>query len=236
MCLYSPQDETDGKFKFSIGKRKNKKSAKIVKDSPPTNHTSPLPVTPSPASPPPSSLSLSIPTTSSIPVPQPPPSSSSSSSSLTALPTNIHPLLEDAPINHDTITPNVREEATLEQSSSEDSLADLNQHSSPILLNEEKEGRDEKVKGGGRVKGVGECLSAEDEDTVRSFVSEFVGQRLVPHLESVMRNLNEWVSLNMDRLMQLASLISSVERGYLYIHSTYMYKLHMDQFKTTGQF
>ena len=33
---------------------------------------------------------------------------------------------------------------------------DLNQHSSPILLNEEKEGRDEKVKGGGRVKGVGE--------------------------------------------------------------------------------
>ena len=197
MCLYSLQDETDGKFKFSIGKRKKKKSAKIVKDSPPTNHTSPLPVTPSPASPPPSSssLSLPIPTTSSIPVPQPPPSSSSSSSSLTALPTNTHPLLEEAPINHDAITPNVREEATLEQSSSEDSLAEVNQHSSPILLNEEKEGMDEKIKAGGRVKGVGECLSAEDEDIVRSFVSEFVGQRLVPHLESVMRNLNEWVSL-----------------------------------------
>ena len=80
------------------------------------------------------------------------------------------------------------------------------------------------------MKGVGECLSAEDEDTARSFVSEFVGQRLVPHLESVMRNLNEWVSLNMDRLMQQASL-SYVELGYLYIHCTY--KLHI---KTTGQF
>ena len=84
------------------------------------------------------------------------------------------------------------------QSSSEESLSEVNQHSySPILSSTEKGGSDGKTvqgRGTGRGKGVGKCLSAEDEDVVRSFVSEFVGQRLVPHLEAVLKNLNEWVS------------------------------------------
>ena len=39
----------------------------------------------------------------------------------------------------------------------------------------------------------GQFLSAEDEDGVRNFVNEFVAQRLVPHMEAVLKNLNEWV-------------------------------------------
>lgn len=53
-------------------------------------------------------------------------------------------------------------------------------------------------KGGNKVAGVrgkavGNHLSAEDETIVRNFVSEFVGQKLIPHLEAVLKNLNEWV-------------------------------------------
>lgn len=54
-------------------------------------------------------------------------------------------------------------------------------------------------KGGNKVTGVrgkavANHLSAEDESVVRNFVSEFVGQKLIPHLEAVLKNLNEWVS------------------------------------------
>ena len=47
---------------------------------------------------------------------------------------------------------------------------------------------------GGKGRLVGDYLSSEDEGVLRSFVSEFAGQRLVPHLEAVLKNLNEWVS------------------------------------------
>ena len=57
-----------------------------------------------------------------------------------------------------------------------------------MLLGEREGGE----RGEGRT--VGRYLSAEDENVVRNFVSEFVGQRLVPHLEAVLKNLNEWVS------------------------------------------
>lgn len=215
------QDETDGvaaRIKFSLtGKRrKNKKSSPKILPSEnpaPTNH-SPAPPPPSTSSP---SSSLSSSTTTPIPPSLPktsisPPPSISSNASLPALPTDTHPLLEDAaPANHDLvtsslphplpptpppnlITPNVREEARLEQSSSEESLAE----------DEQEEEEEEKVGGGGEGRGankvvgttqkdVGRCLSVEDEGRVRSFVTEFVAQRLVPHLEAVLKNLNEWV-------------------------------------------
>lgn len=41
--------------------------------------------------------------------------------------------------------------------------------------------------------GVGQCLTLEDHNALRSFVQEFVGQRLLPHLEAALKNLNEWV-------------------------------------------
>ena len=66
--------------------------------------------------------------------------------------------------------------------------------------NEDKRGEGEE-RGGERREGgrtapddVGQFLSAEDETRVRNFVTEFVAQRLVPHLEAVLKNLNEWVS------------------------------------------
>lgn len=203
------QDEPDGissKFKFSIGKHKNKKTPKNSKNpSPPTNHTSSSsPIASSPISPV-SSPSVSVPPpppllqTTSIS----PPPSISSTASLPSLPTDTHPLLEGtAPVNHELIiatpptliTPNVREEATLEQSSSEESLPESNQNSSsPILEGKVSRGRS-----------VGSYLSADDEEIVRAFVSEFVGQRLVPHLEAVLKNLNEWVSpLNPEEIIHI---------------------------------
>ena len=51
---------------------------------------------------------------------------------------------------------------------------------------------------------MGSYLSADDEEIVRAFVSEFVGQRLVPHLEAVLKNLNEWVSpLNPEEIIHI---------------------------------
>lgn len=40
---------------------------------------------------------------------------------------------------------------------------------------------------------LGQCLNLEDHNRLRTFVQEFVGQRLLPHLEAVLKNLNEWV-------------------------------------------
>ena len=79
----------------------------------------------------------------------------------------------------------------MESSSEEESLPETNEQG----LERESEGGGGEVKEGGvRGKGdVGKHLSAEDEGRVRNFVAEFVGQRLVPHLEAVLKNLNEWV-------------------------------------------
>ena len=45
---------------------------------------------------------------------------------------------------------------------------------------------------GGRVK-VGHCLSLEDHNQLRAFTQEFVAERLLPHLETVLKSLNDWV-------------------------------------------
>ncbi|CAI8014074.1 Trafficking protein particle complex subunit 8 [Geodia barretti] len=202
------EDETDGlssKLRFSItGKqRRHKKSLKISPKNPtPPNH-SPAPVTSSPSS----SLSSSTSTAHATPPLLPttsisPPPSISSNSSLPVLPTDTHPLLEDAPANNETIapatiTPNVREEAKLVQSSSEDSITEMNENKDKRGEGEEREGEE---RGGERREGgrtapddVGQFLSAEDETRMRNFVTEFVAQRLVPHLEAVLKNLNEWL-------------------------------------------
>ena len=99
------------------------------------------------------------------------------------------------------ITPNVREEAKLVQSSSEESVTGTNENEMEREEGEEEEVGGEEGGGRGRREGggraqdeVGRLLSAEDESRVKSFVTEFVGQRLVPHLEAVLKNLNEWVS------------------------------------------
>ena len=70
---------------------------------------------------------------------------------------------------------------------------------------EEREGEE---RGGERREGgrtapddVGQFLSAEDETRMRNFVTEFVAQRLVPHLEAVLKNLNEWVSPSIHTLL-----------------------------------
>ena len=78
----------------------------------------------------------------------------------------------------------MREEARLVQSSSEESLPEDDEQSVT-----EGEG----PVGGARSE-VGRFLSAEDEGGVKNFVVDFVAQRLVPHLEAVLKNLNEWVS------------------------------------------
>ena len=51
----------------------------------------------------------------------------------------------------------------------------------------------EDQKSGGSSSSVGQCLSLEDHNRLRMFVQEFVGLKLLPHLEAVLKNLNEWV-------------------------------------------
>ena len=89
----------------------------------------------------------------------------------------------------------MREEAKLVQSSSEESVTETNEYEKMEERWEEGEMGERGREGGGRAQDdVGQCLSAEDETRVRNFVTEFVAQRLVPHLEAVLKNLNEWVS------------------------------------------
>lgn len=40
----------------------------------------------------------------------------------------------------------------------------------------------------------GQCLSEADHRSIRNFVMDFVIKKLLPHLNEVLRNLNEWVS------------------------------------------
>lgn len=65
--------------------------------------------------------------------------------------------------------------------------------SAVISLLDPVEGSVERQKGGRSSVLAGLCLSLEDHNRLRAFVHEFVGQRLLPHLEAVLKNLNEWV-------------------------------------------
>ena len=65
--------------------------------------------------------------------------------------------------------------------------------SAVISLLDPVEGSVERQKGGRSSALVGLCLSLEDHHQLKAFVQEFVGQRLLPHLEAVLKNLNEWV-------------------------------------------
>ena len=179
------QDEPDGRFKlkFSIGQKKNRKSPRISQEVSASNHTpSPPLVTDTSSS---SSSSTAITTTLS---------SSPPSSTISApLPTDFHPLAEVAT---ETISPNVREEARLVESGSEESLPEVNQSYSSSSSGHVTGGLGwSQVEGGAKPQAVGECLSADDENSVENFMSEFVGHKLLPHLEAVVRNLNEWVRL-----------------------------------------
>lgn len=40
----------------------------------------------------------------------------------------------------------------------------------------------------------GQCLSEEDHRNLRNFILDLVTKRLLPHLNEVLKNLNEWVS------------------------------------------
>lgn len=66
----------------------------------------------------------------------------------------------------------------------------------------------------GKGKAVGTYLSAEDENVLRNFVSEFVGQKLVPHLEAVLKNLNEWVRC-------VSCFFHTLHVCYHFMYSTY---------------
>ena len=41
----------------------------------------------------------------------------------------------------------------------------------------------------------GQCLNEEDHHRLRNFVMELVTRKLLPHLNEVLKNLNEWVSV-----------------------------------------
>ena len=85
----------------------------------------------------------------------------------------------------------------LEVTPGNDPLSQLASESPPksavISLLDPVEGSVEQQKGGRSSTLVGLCLSLEDHNRLRAFVQEFVGQRLLPHLEAVLKNLNEWV-------------------------------------------
>lgn len=57
-------------------------------------------------------------------------------------------------------------------------------------LNNEEGTKSGKVAGGQ----YGRCLSEEDHRNIRNFVIDLVSKRLLPHLNEVLKNLNEWVS------------------------------------------
>ena len=40
----------------------------------------------------------------------------------------------------------------------------------------------------------GRCLTEEDHRAIRNFVLDLVSKKLLPHLNEVLKNLNEWVS------------------------------------------
>ena len=48
-------------------------------------------------------------------------------------------------------------------------------------------------RGGESVK-IGQCMSLEDQNNLRSFVRDFSG-RILPHLEAVLKKINESVSV-----------------------------------------
>ncbi len=48
-------------------------------------------------------------------------------------------------------------------------------------------------RGGGAVQ-YGRCLSEDDQRNLRNFVIDLVSKKLLPHLNEVLKNLNEWVS------------------------------------------
>ena len=50
--------------------------------------------------------------------------------------------------------------------------------------------------GSGSHRAVGQCLSLSDHNTLRTFVQEFLFGKLVPHMDSVLRKLNETVKLH----------------------------------------
>ena len=62
----------------------------------------------------------------------------------------------------------------------------------------------ESISGGNSVSGegdkeaesvkIGQCMSLEDQNNLRSFVKEFSG-RILPHLEAVLKKINESVSM-----------------------------------------
>ena len=42
----------------------------------------------------------------------------------------------------------------------------------------------------------GRCLSEDDHRNLRNFVIDLVSKKLLPHLNEVLKNLNEWVSMS----------------------------------------
>ena len=194
------------KLNFSIGRRKNK-SRRTSREIPPTNHTS------SPT------LITDITTAS--------PSLTPSTSTIsTPLPTVTHPLAE---LGSDTLPPNVREEARLEEGNgTEEEEEEEEEDEQAHLPGTNQSLSSSSAVGGGvlpwqqlesglsKSKVVGEFLSAEDESSVRNFVLDFVGQKLLPHLEAVVRNLNEWVSLSLS----LSLSLSPHTHTHTHTHST----------------
>ena len=49
-------------------------------------------------------------------------------------------------------------------------------------------------RGRGGVAQYGRCLSEDDHRNLRNFVIDLVSKKLLPHLNEVLKNLNEWVS------------------------------------------
>lgn len=56
----------------------------------------------------------------------------------------------------------------------------------------------------------GSCLTLNDHDRIRQFIQEFTFRGLLPHIEKNIRQLNDQVSLQVQRLhMQVADATSS---------------------------
>ena len=73
--------------------------------------------------------------------------------------------------------------------------------------------REELAEGEGQEGGVaqyGRYLSEGDHRSIRRFVLELVAKRLLPHLNEVLRNLNEWVRKGGAGGVELCGLYSSI--------------------------
>ena len=179
VCLFFPlQDETDSAFrKFHFRKRSKKKNSNASTPSTPSSLV-PNNAHPEANSRPDPILEEQQQKLVDSPAVASPENSLSSSSSSSVLEPGADPLSKLAAAK-----------------SSKSSLTKEEAHSNSLewsYLNNEEGG----YPGEGVVSvQYGKCLSEEDHRNLRNFVIDLVSKRLLPHLNEVLKSLNEWVSV-----------------------------------------